>query len=426
MKYYALTLRADSPLAVRSDHAPGGAASAQYIQGTTLAGSLAAAYRLYYGDETGFQALFLREQVWFPNLYPASFKNASGVQEATQWPIYPLPKTAQSCKRFFGFKAVAKYEKVADERRHGVRDSLLDWAMFSLLAEQKESAIDQRLEPLEQHRQCPVCKNPMDHLSGYYRPFEGQWFQAGVDTRLQTHTGISRETGTVQEGILYNRQVVEEDSLFWGLLKVEDHLAQPSRDHSIPSIEKFIAKVGEGGWLRVGTGRTRGLGKVGLRIEQPAGLTNRNDFRMRLEKFHTLFKNRVVSLDLEAAQFYFALTLHSPAILCNNWHHYYTTLDASVLKSHLHLPEGTSLKLIYQSSSTRRVSGWNELWGTPRPNEIAIDTGSVFLFACDSPLDDTLSDALFQLEEAGIGKRTTEGFGRICISDPFHQEVELR
>lgn len=423
MKYYALTLRADSPLAIRSDHAPGGAASAQYIPGTTLIGCLAAAYRLYYpNNDAGFQNLFLNEQIWFPNLYPASFQKSETAQNSTSLPIYPLPKTAQSCKRFSGFKVVPELEEERDERRHGVRDSLLDWAMFALLADQKESAINLRLKLLERHRQCPVCENPMDHLSGYYRPFglDGPWLQAGVKTRLQTHTGISRETGTVQEGILYNRQVIEEDSFFWGLLKMKDSQAQPFED--------FITHVGnaQAGWLRMGTGRTRGLGKVGLHRESPEGLTDRAGFRKRLEKFHRLLQEKAAGQQLETKPFYFALTLHSPAILCNDQQHYYTTIDASVLKSLLRLPEHYSLKCVYQTSSTRRLSGWNELWGTPRANEIAIDTGSVFLFACDRPLDDPLTDALFQLEEAGIGKRTTEGFGRIRVSDPFHQEVELR
>src|SRR5579884_3736105 len=111
VKYYALTLRADSPLAIRADHAPGGAASAHYIPGTALAGSLAAAYRLFYPDnETGFQDLFLKEQVWFPNLYPALFKNSETFQNAKTSPVYPLPKTAQSCKRFQGFRPT-EYER---------------------------------------------------------------------------------------------------------------------------------------------------------------------------------------------------------------------------------------------------------------------------------------------------------------------------
>ncbi len=57
-------------------------------------------------------------------------------------------------------------------------------------------------------------------------------------------------------------------------------------------------------------------------------------------------------------------------------------------------------------------------------NEYAIEAGSTFLFACSRELDDTLMQALYSLEEEGIGRRRSEGFGRICISDPFHLEGE--
>ena len=66
------------------------------------------------------------------------------------------------------------------------------------------------------------------------------------------------------------------------------------------------------------------------------------------------------------------------------------------------------------------------MWGMPRANEIAIDTGSVFLFASSRELDDALIQKLLRLEEEGIGRRKKEGFGRIRISDPFHKEVALR
>ncbi len=429
MKYYALTLRADSPLAIRADHAPGGAASAQYIPGTVLAGSLAAAYRLFYPDnEIRFQDLFLNEQVWFPNLYPASFKKSDVFQNATGWPVYPLPKTAQSCKRFPGFLPT-EHETDIDEPRHGVRDSLLDWAMFAL-ADQTTPDPDLLLTPLQEHKKCAVCgqlNRPMDNFTGYYRRLGagGPMLKAKVDMRLQTHNGINRVTGTVQEGILYNREVIEEDADFWGLLKLSDTLAQP--------FEEFIDKVAnaQAGWVRVGTGRTRGLGKVGLRIDSPDTPTGKDDFRKRLEAFNILLQEKAESLKLHTSPFYFALTLHSPVILSDGWQGYYTSinadtlLDNDTLESSLDLPE-QSLKLLCQFSSTRRVTGWNELWGTPRANELAIDTSSVFLFACDKPLDTTLIDALYRPEEEGIGRRKAEGFGRICISDQFHQEVTLQ
>jgi len=74
------------------------------------------------------------------------------------------------------------------------------------------------------------------------------------------------------------------------------------------------------------------------------------------------------------------------------------------------------------------VTGWNELWGTPRPTDYAMEMGSVFLFSCPQELDNDrlnyLIQALQTAEETGIGRRLAEGFGRISISDPFHLERE--
>src|SRR5262249_13977871 len=132
-------------------------------------------------------------------------------------------------------------------------------------------------------------------------------------------------------------------------------------------------------------------------------------------------------------KFFFTLTLYSPAILRDPLLRYRGSIDEKTLYElvmdlpvdNINLP-ADNIELIYQNASTRRITGWNELWGTPRVNEFAIDTGSVFLFAFKAEASNDLYQALFRLEEVGIGQRRAEGFGRVCISDPFHLEVELR
>ncbi len=435
MKQFSLNLEALSPLTIRSDHAAGGAGSAAYISGTALAGSLATVYRLYYPDnDTQFEQLFLSGEVQYPDLYPAMF-NTEAMQEANDFPVYPLPKTAQSCKRFPGFSE-AQGEKIEDEEEdnnHGVRDSLLDWAAFKLAedAYKKSQMIDiaTLLMPLQAHKKCPVdgCGKPMDHIAGFYRrdPYNGQMAKANDETRLQTHTGINRDTGTVQEGILYNRQVFVEHTRFWGMVKLPEHLAT--------SFENFINEVGRTGLVRIGTGRTRGMGKVSLSVTLLQDEQDRFDlFKERLLKFDDKLKTLVPQTfrpnknDLGRKDFYFTLTLHSPVILRDAMLRYYGSIDTHILEDLLNIPHN-NFSRVYQAASTRRVSGWNELWGLPRVNEYAIDTGSVFLFASSLTKDqeDKLLRALFTLEEEGIGRRKAEGFGRVCVSDPFHLEVTL-
>src|SRR6516164_1723843 len=102
MKSIALNVQAVSPLAIRSDHAQRGAESTKYIPGSALTGSLAIVHRLYHPDDAEiFERLFLKGGVLYPDLYPANFGNEEG-QTDDILPVYPLPKTAESCKRFSG------------------------------------------------------------------------------------------------------------------------------------------------------------------------------------------------------------------------------------------------------------------------------------------------------------------------------------
>lgn len=426
MKYFALNLETLSPLAIRADHSPTGSETIRYISGTALMGSLASTYRLFASEKTEeFEQLFLREQALYPNLYPAAFKNKNMQGDADTRPIYPLPATAQSCKRFPGFLSRSGNTS-DDEERHGVRDSLLDWALFSLADRIPNTPPSILLAPFQDHKKCGRCKKdheyPINNFTGYYRrDSDGQMVSARTDmTRLQTHTGINRTTGTVQEGILYNRRVFDEHMRFWGMVKLPDDLATP--------FAQFIKQVGRSGLVRIGTGRTRGMGKVSISATPlPNEQVNFEAFQKRLSTFDHKLRdevrefNKEQNLNLKNHPFYFALTLHSPAILRDNLLRYRGSIDEETLAE---LTGLSSLDRIYQSASVRRTSGWNDLWGTPRTNDVAIDTGSVFLFASTQPREE-LQQILFKLETEGIGTRRAEGFGRICVSDPFHLEVTV-
>ncbi len=439
MKQYSVELKAISPLTIRSDHAPGGAGTAKYISGTTLAGSLAAVHRLLHEKNTAeFESLFLSSKVSYPNLYPALFNDPSVY--TLDLPVYPLPKTAQSCKRFSGFQYMTEDEiKRGEEKRHGVRDGLFDWALFNLSREVKKE-ITATLNILRQHKFCTFnagtsqvapqgCNESMDHFSGYYCRDEhepGAFFSAQIDahTRLQTHTGINRESGTVHEGILYNRQVFDDGMRFWGTVKINDD----GDDRLVTQFEDFLKDVGDTGLVRIGTGRTRGLGNVSLSTQPITGISKGlSAFKDRLVDFNDALRKEAEKKDLlnDLKPFYFALTLHSPLILCDELLRYRSTIDIDTLET---LTKISSIKFqsAYQNTSVRRITGWNQLWGTPRTNEYAIETGSVFLFSYSDSLDNALLEALFDLEEQGVGRRKAEGFGRVCVSDPFHLEVELR
>src|SRR6266487_2073571 len=117
-----MKLNVISPLAIRSDHAPGGSETAKVISGSTLLGALASTHRLLCNKQTDeFESLFLTDNIHYPNLYPANFKDQD-VENSDNWPVYPVPRTAQTCKRFPGFSYIFPRErKVEPGDRHGVQ-----------------------------------------------------------------------------------------------------------------------------------------------------------------------------------------------------------------------------------------------------------------------------------------------------------------
>lgn len=406
-------------LSIRSDHAAGGVNATSYIAGNTLLGSLAAAHRLSYPDRKDeFEQFFLREHILYPNLYPAVIDSDIDAWQDMRLPVYPVPKTAQSCKRCSGFL----YPRTETNGAHGVRDTVLDWALFKSggKADEGERSFDP-LSALLAHKRCTLCKEPMDYFGGYYRRDNtlGEMIATHtVITRLLTRIGVDRESRTAQEGISYNRQVFDEGTTFWGEIKILD-------DQLVGVFKKFVTDVGAAGLLRMGTSRTRGMGKVKIEVVESIEEVQeqRTSFVARMQSFNSLLIENMLQRGLERFlhNYFFTVTLHSPLILSDEFLRYRGTIDASVLEELLEMPvEG--LERVYQNTSIKQIMGWQELWGTPRANEYAIDTGSVFLFRCNVATPKVI-DALFRLEELGIGKRRAEGFGRMYLSDPFHKEV---
>jgi len=425
VKHFYLRVSARSPLTIRADHAEGGVKAAQYIPGATLLGGLAASHRILRPErEEEFVSLFLNEQVYFPHLYPATFGSRNFHDR--NLPVMPLPKTAQSCKRFSGFLPVQGED--TDNDRHGVRDSLLDWAAFALL-NNEQAAIPSLLSPFKDHDVCAYtqgnysrgsCGQAMEHISGYYRrggSDSRQRMRATVLTRLQTRTGINREWGTAEESILYNREIFEDSMTFWGEALLSDKLAE--------TFKEFVEEATREDVIRVGTGRTRGLGHVDIEVRN-AQESNPDVFADRLQTFNLAVQQQATGVQ-HLDPFYFAITLQSPTILCDAFLRCQKTINPASLPELLGLSTSKAIytfKRVYQSIGTQRITGWNEVWGTPRLNDYAIEMGSTFLFACMQQADGDLIGALRTGEENGIGRRRSEGFGRITISDPFHLERE--
>ena len=400
--------KSDTPLSFRGGRNTSDTTTLPYIPGGALLGCLAGAHNIMRHNPAQFTRFFLQDSSGFGNLYPASVKNAS--LQNNQLPVYPMPATARTCKRFKGFQFDA--EKTHDH--HGGQDQLLHWALFELSGQSN-------IQTLNRDRLCTylldsgqACNEPIDYFGGFYRRGENdrQWGSLQNRELLRTHTGINRATGTVAQGILYSRSVLAENSEFWGTIWHADETAA--------ELQAFIQEASAAGLLRIGNNRTRGLGKISLKVEEIQPDTP-DALAKRIKAFNDRLRQMAKIDEIETPHnLYVPLTLTSDVILYDHFLRHQKHITPAYLAQAWDI---AGAALIYGNTHIRHVVGWNDLWRLPKADDLAIGMGSVFLFGFTQPLDDDLLQKLFQLQRQGIGSRRKEGFGQLLIANPFHWEV---
>lgn len=403
MKYIA-EITDCGPLSFRAGRETTSASTLDYVPGTTLLGGLATAHTLLRHNPTEFCAFFTDGLASFGNLYPAAFVEAL---QGSDRPVYPLPNTALSCKRFGGFRFDQRNQR---DPHHGVHDALIPRALFALSGQTNTRALNAL-------KACPECGEPLDTFGGFYRrdPFDATHIGVTkVRRELRTRTGINRATGAVEQGILYSREALQADTPFWGTLTVTDAQANAFRT--------FVEEASESGLLRLGNNRTRGFGRVYLKLEDAPPDDMPAVLGTRIQSFDAALRALAQTYGVATPHaLYVPLTLISDAILFDPLLRYQRTLTADYLADTWGLH---GAEVVYQDSGTRRVMGWNELWRLPKSDDIALTMGSVFLLGFSQALNDTILTALLGMQTQSIGARRREGFGRLVVANPFHWEVK--
>ncbi|MCL4298480.1 MAG: hypothetical protein KJ077_22275 [Anaerolineae bacterium] len=408
---YSLTVGAETPISFREGRSTAETATLPYIPGGALLASLVRAHQFLHRKTDELEALFMQESTCIGNLYPASFGEKPKPLQSDRLPVYPLPNTARSCKRFGGFL----FDAIKLGEHHGAHDHLLYWSVFALSGETKSQLLDQN--SLCQHQFSPgqSCGEAIDRFTGFYRRGKQveQWGKPASKEILRTRTGINRATGAVEQGILYSRSMLAEQSSFWGTIRLADDKAT--------SFEEFLQEASEAGLIRVGNNRSRGLGKIkviGLRQLQEDTTSELAD---RISTFDTRLRQAAQAQGVSTPHaLYLPLTLTSDAIISDH------LLRDCLQLSPAYLADSWDIQgaaLIYSNSGTRQVMGWNDLWRLPKADNLVITMGSVFLFGLDRPLDQTLLQMLLQMQGEGLGNRRREGFGQLMVANPFHWEV---
>ena len=393
------------PLSFRSGRETTSPKTLEYVPGSVFLGGLAAAHAHLCKDSNQRDAIFFHEETSFGNLYPSRFENERLQGELD--PVYPIPATAVSCKRFPGFRSD---QKNGEQPHHGVHDTLIPWGLFCLSRQN-------RIDVLEKFTTCPYtdCEHPLDRFPGFCRRSRSQLGKASVSLGLRTRTGIDRATGSAHQGILYSREFLQPGMTFWGTFTVPDEQAD--------RFQAFIQKANESGLLRLGNNRTRGFGRVTLAVTpaSPPSIEEQDieSLGQRIRNFDAKFREQAKQYDIKHPHaLYLPITLTADAIVYDRLLRQRTGLDGSVLND-LGIK---GAERIYCNSGVRRVMGWNDLWRVPKADDIAMTMGATFLFGLSHGLDDALLHRLHNLEGRGMGVRRREGFGRLLIASPFHEE----
>ncbi len=389
MKYYRIKAKLLAPLVIRQNRQSNASQGVSYLPGSTFRGALAAKFLRMKGgpEDERFRALFLDHPICFPNLLPTG-ENGDILSQV-------LPLTSVSCKRNPGFKG---------DDTHRVSDILAAKVIERKYPKDYDEAL------------CPECHNDMKPYIGFWngncdnpKRFQPTMF-------YQRHTGIDRDTGTIAPSIFFITQAMAD---FQKKQKSSDYYQQFLSGNIFVSVDQHeILKDLVPGPLFAGADRTRGMGELELCVE--IGDIPNPDFdfegwnRGFKDKLKDIVQNKVLADELMSGH-YFSIKLESDAILTDRF------LRPS---SEFELPFD-NITQVLKVAKSQTIRGWNSAWGLPKPDDLAITMGSVYLFKYNGNDLENLKKNLNDLIIKGIGLRREEGFGRISVCDSLHVIKEV-
>jgi CRISPR-associated protein Csx10 len=380
MNCFRLIAELRSPLMRPASDKPGGPRGLPLLTGSTLRGAVAG-QMLRRGVDPGdadFRQLFLETPPHFPDLLPAARRDESP---------RPYPLTAHSCKRRPGFQTGS-----GEECGHGVFDTLAAVAAGQWRGVASESAFS-----------CPDCGADLKPRSGFWNGRADAPSGAEPVVVYERHTGIDRATGTVAPSIFFT---VEGLADFRKGLDGEYRPQYLSGEIFLSPEQETVLRRAIQEPVFAGGDRTRGMGELRLGLEEsefqpPDPVSWNRDFRKKLQ---------AIAGDPLPDGLLFSVDLTAHAILVDGFLRPRPDLA-------LDFPDIETVARVVRS---RLVKGWQASWQLPKPDDIALAMGAVFLFRYTGADEAGLIEYLRRLAKEGIGLRRSEGFGRVRICDPLH------
>lgn len=407
MQTYLLDLTLESPLSVsRGRSASNRQATTTVVPSQTLRGALAAATERAGVGVEARERLFGTEGLRTSALVPAGPEGSGGVPAVA-------PLTLRTCKRNGGFVADASSQETSP---HGVEDALFASLRLTLQDDP---------DGLRALRTCHAdgCGHVMTQKGGLVRTDEdGPKTQRPPGKRTQTHVGLDRRRDGAASGMLYAREVVNEETSAGGdeglrattyramITGAEDHLDQ---------LTDALRRVGK---VRVGTALSRGLGRCRIdAIEEREGGASVEE---RVRAFNEAFAEHGGATD----GVLIALTLRTPALFVDPFLRPEPAPGGEQLLQAARSAEGAhaealaTLDRAHEVARSYTFQAWNGLAGMPHATDQGLRAGSVLVYRAPALTDD-LQSALTHIEETGVGLRRELGLGRVRVCDRLHTDV---
>jgi CRISPR-associated protein Csx10 len=262
-------------------------------------------------------------------------------------------------------------------------------------------------KPVKDVFECRVCHQDMKPISGFWNnQVESPAISEPVKI-YQRHTGINRLTGTAAPSIYYITQGIAEtfkqidgtyrSQVLTGEIHLDDEQTAILYDWCNDSIF-------------AGADRTRGMGELLLELKK-----NDNP-GFNLIEWDKEFRKKIGSFTSRPipSGTYLSIGLTSHAIFVDRFLRPSPELEVPF----------SDIKPVLRFIHDRPVFGWQTSWGLPKPVDLGIEMGGVYLFQYHGDTIDDLENFLTQLIQQGVGLRKPEGFGQIQVCDPLHiQEV---
>ncbi len=260
-----------------------------------------------------------------------------------------------------------------------------------------------------------------------------------VTQRTLTRVSINRRRGTAEDQRLYSLLAInevtthkEDDKKWLEPTRFRGSLVIP--DNTPAEIETALRAI-----THVGGRQTSGLGAIELALsEQPAGNDiSDTSIQERVRNLTRRFQKQVAlytdlggsgwidaqgNEQMIADESIFTVNLLSDAILLEHGWVPTNELSGSMLEAYTRKEDypGLKARLIRAFTTTSIVGGWNVSWQRPKPTDVAVNMGGVFVFQAEHPLEQKDYEALERLQLDGIGERRAEGYGQVQICDDFH------